>query len=346
MNKKTFKTALIFSTIVFITINIATFFALLVGSAFYHLGIIPEQIVNHRNPMLLTVALAGMSLFIGTAFSKFVFKRMFSIIFDINNATKLIAEGNYDIKIKENSSAKEFNEIAHNFNEMSKQLAATEILRKDFIENVSHEFKTPLTAIQGYATILQSKNLSQEKQMQYVEKIIFNTQRLNRLSGNILLLSRVENQETGIEKKLFCLDEQIRECILIFENEWSNKDINLNIELWDLEISGNKELLALVWENIIGNAIKFTNEKGSIEIKLTKEEGFAKISIGDNGIGMSEEVRKRVFEKFYQGDTSRVTRGNGLGLALVKKIVDLHFGEINVSSTLEKGSVFYIKLPL
>ena len=236
--------------------------------------------------------------------------------------------------------------MAHNFNLMAKELAGTEILRTDFVENVSHEFKTPLSAIEGYTTLLQRKDLSEEKRQNYTKKILYNTRRLSTLTSNILLLSRLENQEIGIKKETFCLDEQLREILLLLEDGWTEKKLELEIDLDAVDYYGNKDLLAHVWQNILSNAIKFAPENGIIHILLRRENGSLITSITDNGIGMSEDVMRRIFEKFYQGDFSRSSQGNGLGLALAKRIVDLHGGNISVSSKEGKGTTFTVSLPL
>lgn len=228
---------------------------------------------------------------------------------------------------------------------MTRELAGTELLRNDFVENVSHEFKTPLSAIEGYATLLQKKNLSEEKKEEYTKKILLNTRRLSTLTSNILLLSRLENQETGIKKETFSLDEQLRETLLSLETAWSEKNLELEIELDNVDYSGNKELLFHVWYNIIGNAVKFTDTGGWIQILLKKEAEQIKIQITDTGIGMDETIRQRIFEKFYQGDHSRSDTGNGLGLALAGRIITLHGGNISVASKEGKGSTFTVTLP-
>lgn len=179
---------------------------------------------------------------------------------------------------------------------------------------------------------MQKRGLSEEKRVEYTNKILINTKRLSNLTGNILLLSRLENQEKEIKKEIYSLDEQIREIILLFETQWTEKNLELDIELESINYCGNKELLAHVWQNIIGNAVKFVPENGIIRISLKNNENKILFSVSDNGIGMSPEVTQRIYEKFYQGETNRSTSGNGLGLTLAKRIVDLHSGTISVSS--------------
>lgn len=219
------------------------------------------------------------------------------------------------------------------------------MLRNDFVENVSHEFKTPLTAIEGYTTLLQKPDLSEEKRLEYTRRILVNTQRLNALTGNILLLSRLENQQMQVRRERYCLDEQLRECILLLEDDWSSKEIELDIDLTDCEITANRDLLAQVWQNVIGNAVKFTPRGGKISVALRQSDTGAEVAVADNGCGMTGEQQRHMFEKFYQGDRSRSTQGNGLGLALAKRIVDLHGGTIQVQSAPDQGTKMTISIP-
>lgn len=189
------------------------------------------------------------------------------------------------------------------------------------------------------------KGLSEEKRLEYSDRILHNTKRLSALTGNILLLSKLENQEVGIERETFCLDEQLREVILLFEDQWTEKNIELDIDLDNADYSGSKELLAQVWQNIFGNAIKFTPQNGKICVHLRNKADRVQVSISDNGSGMDDQTRQRIFEKFYQGDKSRAASGNGLGLTLAKRIVDLHGGEIAVTSRPNVGSTFTVTLP-
>lgn len=220
-----------------------------------------------------------------------------------------------------------------------------ETLRSDFVANVSHEFKTPIAAIEGYATLLQNHALPPEKQDHYIEKILDNSRRLSSLSGNVLMLSKLENQETVLDKTEYRLDEQIRQCILMLENKWASKNIEFDMELPRQIYYSSAFLLEQVWINLIDNAIKHSPAGSSIHIAICETSEAIAVSISDDGDGMTEEVQKHIFEKFYQGDKSHKAEGNGLGLALVKRIVDLCKGEIAVESAPGKGSLFIISLP-
>ena len=228
---------------------------------------------------------------------------------------------------------------------MVQELGTIETLRSDFIANVSHEFKTPLNAIEGYATLLQDRSLTEDEEQEYVEKILFNTNRLSDLAGNILLLSKVENQNIPGEVKTYKLDEQIRQTLVLLEPKWSEKNIDLDIELEEISIKNCEGLLAHVWLNIIGNAIKFCGNNGHVAVRLTEGIEGVTVLVRDNGIGMNGDTLRHIFEKFYQGDSSRKSEGHGIGLALVKKILDLCGGHISVTSAEGEGSTFKILLP-
>ena len=285
------------------------------------------------------------SILLGTVLTFTIGKNIVRFVKNVNSALHHIAKGNYEIELTEKPPVQELREIIQNFNTMAKELAGTEIMRNDFVENVSHEFKTPLTAIEGYTTLLQQKNLSEEKRQEYTQKILHSTHRLSTLTGNVLLLSRLENQELEIQKETYSLDEQLRECILLLEQDWTAKKLELDIQLDDCICTANPALMAHVWQNILGNAIKFSPVGSTICIRLKRLDTQISVSVSDQGPGMAEDVKKRIFEKFYQGDTSRSTKGNGLGLTLVKRIIDLHGGTITVDSQPDHGSVFTVTLP-
>lgn len=329
-----------FSLIVFLTITLTLMLAGLGVGLLFHFGVIREH-----NKSVILGAVAAASILAGTTLSRFVGKQSLAAITDLSKAAKEVARGNFNVTLKEDSKIDELREMAHNFNRMAKELAGTELLRTDFVENVSHEFKTPLSAIEGYATLLQRKDLTTGKSREYTEKILYNTRRLSLLTSNILLLSRLENQELDVQKELFCLDEQLREAILSLEQRWMEKALVLEIDLDSVDYRGSRDLLSHVWQNILGNAVKFAPEGGTVRVLLRREASCVRVTVSDNGPGMDEEVRRRVFEKFYQGDTSRSSQGSGLGLSLAKRIVDLHGGEISVLSRAGEGAAFTVTLP-
>ncbi len=309
--------------------------------------IIPNPVIfDKMTPLFRLFFISLVGITIGTVIIRLTSKKTLDLIADIDSATKEIANGNYNIRLEEKSRLYELNDMAQNFNLMAKDLAASEIMKNDFISNVSHEFKTPLAAIEGYATLLQKDNLSEEKIKNYAKNIALNSKRLSKMTSNILLLSSLDNGKKEIDKVEFCLDEQIREIVLLFEKEWNEKNVTLDLELEDCFFFGHKELLSHIWQNLFGNAIKFSDKDDTIEIKLISSEDSIKIIFKDYGCGMSEEETKRVFDRFYQAENSRASEGNGLGLAIVKRIIDVHKGEINVFSNAGEGSTFTIILPI
>lgn len=341
IRNRSFRIAVLFSALVFLIL------LLTMGLTGLITVLVSESNFIDAPPKELTLLLfAVISIIVGTILSHTVGKRPLNVIREIDDATKEVVKGNFTVRLNEDIVAEELHSMAHNFNTMVRELSNTEILRKDFIENVSHEFQTPLSAIEGYAALLQNRSLTTQKRQEYAARILVNARRLSDLSGNILLLSRLEHQELEIQKETYALDEQIREAILLFETKWTQKELCLEVDLSAIRYKGNKELLMQVWQNLIGNAVKFVSQKGEIRITLRIEKNDVIVTVADNGIGMSEAVQKRIYEKFYQADTSRTGIGNGLGLALAKRIVDLHDGTLTVASAEGKGTMFTVTLPL
>lgn len=243
------------------------------------------------------------------------------------------------------ANADGFGVIADYFNQMAQELSGTETLRTDFIANVSHELKTPLAVIQNYGIMLQQQDLPENKRLEYAKAITDASRRLANLITNILKLNKLENQQIYPKAETYDLGEQLCECLLTFESAWEDKalDIETDVEA-EVMVNSDEELLSLVWNNLFSNAIKFTPPHGKISLTLKAEGEFAVVQVSDTGCGISPEVGKHMFEKFYQGDTSHATQGNGLGLALVKRVIDIVGGDISVSSEVGKGSRFTVKL--
>ena len=263
----------------------------------------------------------------------------------MGQAMEKVSKGDLSVRVEGASPRTEMGELITHFNDMVAELGTIETLRNDFIANVSHEFKTPLTTIQGYSMLLQSEDLSEEDRKQYTEAVLAATRQLTNLTTNILKLSKVENQK-DIDYGEFALAEQVRQTILMLEPVWSAKNIDWDIDLDEVAVVACEELLATVWTNLIGNAIKFSDEGGRIEVKLARQGDWVEVSVRDYGIGMSEETLRHIYDKFYQGDDSRSHEGNGLGLALVKRIVALHHGEIHATSVEGEGSTFQVRIPI
>lgn len=238
-----------------------------------------------------------------------------------------------------------FNTIIQSFNQMAEELSGIETLRTDFISNVSHELKTPLAIIQNYATMLQQPNLPEEQRREYAKAVADASRRLSSLITNILKLNKLENQQIYPERERYDLGEQLCQCLLTFEDVWEESDIELDTELAEhVLILSDAELMTLVWNNLISNALKFTSPGGRVTVSLETEGDFAVVQIRDTGCGIPPEVGEHIFEKFYQGDTSHATQGNGLGLALVKRVMDIVNGDISVASEVGKGSTFTVRI--
>ncbi len=259
------------------------------------------------------------SLAIAFLVSLILTKYFFSPIKKLRQGFTRVSEGDFGIKLEADVRIKELSELIAGFNMMTEELKSTEILKSDFVSNVSHEFKTPINAIEGYATLLQSHDGTDRTEAEYIEKILFNTRRLSSLVSNVLLLSKIENQNLILQKSEFDVSEQIREEFLALEPAWTEKNIEFDIEIEDIKYTGYENIMRHVWSNLIGNAIKFSPEDSEIKIVLKKEDGSVVFSVDDSGPGISDEARKHIFDKFYQADTSHKSEGNGLGLALVKK---------------------------
>lgn len=237
------------------------------------------------------------------------------------------------------------NAIIHSFNQMAEELSGIETLRTDFISNVSHELKTPLAIIQDYGTMLQQPGLTEEQRREYAKTITDASRRPADLITNILKLNKLENQQIYPEKEIFDLGEQLCECLLRFEDIGEEKNIELITDISeDIIVKSDRSLLSLVWDNLLSNALKFTSAEGRVSVSLKADGTFAVVQISDTGCGISPEVGAHIFEKFYQGDTSHTAQGNGLGLALVKRVIDIVDGDISVSSEAGKGSIFTVTI--
>lgn len=266
----------------------------------------------------------------------------------ITSAAREIVKGDFDVRIQPVSSIatdENYNEIIECFNTMASELSGVETLRTDFIADVSHEMKTPLSVMQNYGTLLQAPDLPEETRLEYAKAITEASRRLADMMTNILKLNRLENQQIYPKAETFDLGEQLCECLLQFESVWERASIEIETDIEDgVLVSADAELLSLVWNNLFSNAFKFTDEGGRVSLSLTADETYATVRVTDTGCGMTPEIGAHIFEKFYQGDASRATRGNGLGLALVKRVVDILEGEIGVESAVGKGSTFTVKI--
>lgn len=294
--------------------------------------------------LILIIVFMAASLAVGFVISLFTANIFLKPINTLSDAMKRVAKGDFSVQLEDDGD-NEMSELIVIFNRMVKDLRDIEMMKDDFITNISHEFKTPLATIQGYSTFLQDETLTPEERETYVSCIIAATRQLTNLTSNILRLSKLENGGS-VEKTRFDGAEQIRRAILALEPQWTDKNIEFDIELVPAELNANEELLAQVWTNIIGNAIKFSPENSKIEVRSQSADGVYKVEIRDHGIGMDEATKDRIFDKFYQGDNSHSKEGNGLGLALVKKILEVSGGSVEVESAPGQGSLFTVSIAM
>ena len=265
----------------------------------------------------------------------------------ITDATEEIMNGDFSVRIEtmRGTGMEGFNQISAAVNTMAEELSSIETLRTDFIANVSHEMKTPLAVMQNYGTLLQAQELSDDLRIEYAKGVTDGSRRLAEMMTNILKLNRLENQQIFPQAVEFDLGEQICECLLQFENVWESADIEIDTDIAeDVNISADAELLSLVWNNLFSNAFKFTEPGGQVSVTLAATKHHAIVKVKDTGCGMTPEVGAHIFEKFYQGDTSHSVQGNGLGLALVKRVIDIMKGEITVESAVGVGTTFTVKI--
>ena len=265
----------------------------------------------------------------------------------LTNAIKELSNGNYNVRV-DNVGQDEISKLNQGFNQMARQLAKQDETRQKFISDISHEFQTPLTSIQGFANILNEEDLPKEQRVKYANIILYNSKRLSSLAKNMLQLTLLDREEIELELTNYSLVEQMNRVISTQENQAMEKNIEIVFEMPKKEIfiEGDEQRLEQVWTNIISNAIKYTNEGGLITITMKKNSKDIEISIEDTGIGMSKEVVSHIFERFYREDKARNVEGNGLGLAIVKSIVDLHHGKIDILSQVDVGTNFIVRLPI
>lgn len=322
---------------------------LLIGSGvalLQYTGVIslPSPDGDRGNPLRLLFIIFGLCILFGTTFTAFFSRKALNPIHKVIDATHKVANGDFNVKVNLKGIG-ELEELSQSFNKMTQELSTIETLRTDFINNFSHEFKTPIVSIRGFAKLLKENNLSEEEREEFLTIIITESERLAALSTNVLMLSKYENLEIIVDKKLYRLDEQLRKAIVLLEPKWSEKEISVNVELDKVIYCGNEDLTQQIWLNLLENAIKFSYQGGLINVSLEKEKEGIRFIIQDDGPGMDDQIRHRIFDKFYQGDSSHSKVGNGLGLPLVKRIVELCGGEITVRSELGKGSIFTVGLP-
>lgn len=303
------------------------------------------DVTNSTTAMVLlciAVAIAAVAAVLSMLMSRVIL----APVTRLSEASRQIARGEFGLNLTYDGTIPEFQDTYQSFNTMAKELSAIETLRSDFIANVSHEFKTPLTAIEGYAMLLQDHELPQKEQAECAEKILQSAGRLSTLVSNILMLTKLEQQTDRVEKAPFWLDEQLRQVMVGLEPLWGAKDLELDLELEPLRYNGSEDLLYHVWSNLLSNAVKFSPNGGVLSVRLEKREKSAVFTVTDRGPGMTADVQRHIFDKFYQGDHSRRQEGSGLGLPLAKRITQLCGGTISVQSQPGQGSTFTVTLPM
>jgi len=331
-----------FSVMIFIILCLAGFISALIMHVVVKLGILPNDMIADSRvvPIILLVT----CIIIGTILSIVASRSAIKAAEQFIEASSRLANGDFTARI-EGKGLSEFRRMAENFNHMAKELGSIEVLRSDFINNFSHEFRTPIVSIKGFAEILKYDDLTVEEREEYLNIVIEESSRLASLANNVLEASKLDQQSILTNKQIFNLGEQIRQCVLLLDAKISEKDINLDLNIHDYKVEGNKDMMSQVWINLLDNAIKFTPQKGSIHLYMKREDDKIKIEIQDTGCGIKQEAVAKIFDKFYQADMSHATKGNGLGLSIVKKIVELHGGSIACESEWLKGTTFMLLLP-
>lgn len=307
----------------------------------------------HLAPLFVAILSLIVSLTLSTVMSGFLIRHFFKPLSALTAATKRVAAGDFSVRIEEPQDSgqthliqrSEIGILIHSFNEMVRELGSVEIFRQDFISNFSHECKTPLLSIRGFARQLQSDSITPEERAEFTRIIADESEYLTNMSANILLLTRLEHQQIVTDRRTFSLDEQLRTCMLHLESQWSEKELNVDMELDAVQYTQNAEILSHVWTNLLSNAIKFTPPGGTLRVLSRAEEHAVHVTVADTGIGMDTETMAHMYEKFYQGDRSHRESGNGLGLALVRRITDMVGGTITCESTPGRGTIFTVTLP-
>lgn len=330
--------------LIFIAMTLASALFVLIYCA---LTMVFPHLFHIFSPLLGIIVCLLACTVIGTVFSAILAHDFFSSFKEMTQATQKIAKGDFKVHIEETmDQSTDLGILQHSFNHMAEELDSIELFRNDFINNFSHEFKTPIVSIRGFAHQLQAGGLTEAEQKEYIDIIATESDRLTKMATNILLLSKLENQQIVSDKTEFYLDEQIRHVLLMMERQWTEKDLELDIDLDEVKYCFNEDMISQIWINLLGNAIKFTPRCGTISCSLRKSAEAVTVTVSDTGMGMDQEVVHRIFEKFYQGDPSHNGAGNGIGLTIVSRILELCGGNIRVDSQPGMGSTFTVTLPV
>jgi len=342
-----FSLTLLFALIVFIVLAVALSLASLLVYFLVKLGVI-VSVDEQVDFGIILLLMSAISLVIGFGITVLLGKIPLRPINKLVNGMNSLAKGDFKTRLEYRGPIENhptFNEITVSFNKLAEQLENTEMLRSDFINNFSHEFKTPIVSIAGFAQILESTELTEQERAQYIGAIREESRRLASMATNVLELTKVENQAILTDVSRFNVSEQLRSAFVLLEGKWSKKAVELDFEFDEHYIVGNEEFLKQVWINLLDNAIKFVDEGGVISAKITPSASNLRFDISNTGATIPKEKQKYIFNKFYQADESHSTKGNGIGLAIVKRIVELHNGSVSVKS--EDGiTTFSVFLPL
>ncbi len=334
---------ILFSLVVLVIFLITGLLVVLMGLLAIHTGALNHFGLRTEFPVLLAALVA--SVIIGTAVSLVVGRIPLRPVRDMINATNKLAGGDFSARISANFTP-ELRELRDSFNRMAEELGSIELLRRDFINNFSHEFKTPIVSIKGFAELLKAGDLPMAERAEYLDIIVRESTRLTTLATNVLNLSKVGNQVILTDRKAYELSEQVRRCILTLQAVWEHKDIQFELEMEEVRVTANEELLSQVWLNLIDNAVKFSPQGGRIEVRLAREGTRVSVAVRDHGTGVDEKDLPHIFEQYYKGEASRSAPGNGLGLALCQRITALHGGEIRCDSQPGSGTEFTVRLPI
>jgi len=335
--------SLLFSIIILILLLITALIVSTISFVMIKAGL--TEAFGNDSHILRVVIILLACVIVGTIISPIIGRFALKAIQKVIGAINRLANGDFSVRLDINGPP-EFCRLSDSFNRMAEELGGLELLRSDFVNNFSHEFKTPIVSIKGFAEMLKYNDLTPEERDEYLDIVISESGRLATLATNVLNLSKVENQTILTEKHEFNLGEQIRRCILMFESKWEQKNISLSVDIQDIMCLGNEELLSQVWLNLLDNALKFTPVGGNIRAMLRQKSDKIKFVLSDNGAGISADSVAHIFDRFYQADASHATAGNGLGLTLAKKIVQLHGGGIECKSEHGKGTEFTVIIPL
>lgn len=346
--KHRFALTLMLSSLVFVVLLATMSIVVLALSIMVRLEIFSDLNPDSPGTTLLIVLSAVASIIIGTALSTLIGKIPLKPVNSIMNTLNRLASGDYKARLPVRNFTSKLpviSEITDSFNTMASELDNTEMLRSDFINNFSHEFKTPIVSIAGFARLLKKENLTEAQKTEYLNIIEEESMRLSHIATNVLNLTKVENQQILTNTTLFNLSEQLRTCVLLLENKWEEKSISFQMDIGEHMISGNEELLKQMWINLIDNAIKFSPTGETVEICIKKPSSCIEVSITNKGPEISEEDKKRIFSKFFQADKSHAAQGSGVGLAIVKKVAQLHDGTVEAESRQGKN-IFTVILPV